>query len=352
MAVRQRSSQGSHRNDAPSVLAGRAMGRRAIGFALALILVAPALAAEAQDAGKVWRIGYLAAGPVELDRSWLAALQQGLRDLGYVEGKNIVIERRHAAGRVERLPELIAELVRLKVDVFVVYGSPAIDAAKKATSTIPIVMTVHADPVGAGLVASLSRPGGNVTGLSDLHAGTVTKRLELLKEAVHMASRVAVLLNPTNPTSVLQLKDLQAAAPALGVTVLSLEVKGPADIDRAFATIGKERLAALLVLAEPTVIGAHRRQIADLAVKRRIATIGTVREFADAGFLMSYGTNFHELWRRAATYVDKILKGANPGDLPIEQASKWELVINRKTATALGVTIPPSVLLRVDHVIE
>ena len=308
----------------------------------------PPLGAEAQQAGKVWRIGYLSLPTAEFDRSWVAAFQQGLRRPGYVEGKNLIIERRHAAGRRERLGDLAAQLVRLPVDVIVTYGGIA--EAKRATSTIPIVMAVHADPVGAGLVASLSRPGGNVTGLSDFHGGTVTKRLELLKEVVPSASRVAMLLNPANPMFVSQLKDVQAAAPALGMTVLPFEVSGPGDIDRAFTAIGQARPGALLLLPDST-FGDHRR-LAELAMKHRLPAIGTVRQFADAGLLMAYGTSFADLWRRAATYVDKILKGANPGDLPVEQASKWELVVNRKTARLLDLTIPPSVLLRADQLID
>jgi len=312
------------------------------------ILLAPA---EAQQGGTVPRIGYLSASRPEIDGSWRAAFEQGLRDLGYVEGKNIAIERRYSGGGAQGLPELAAELVRLKVDVVVTYGG--IDAVKKASSTIPIVMTVHADPVRAEVVASLARPGGQVTGLSDLHAGLVTKRLEVLKEVVPSVSRVAVLFNPAATlTGPRQVKDLQAAAPALGMTVLPLEARGPDDIDRAFATMRKERAGGLIVVGEPTVIGAHRRQIADLAIKNRLPAVGTNPQWADAGLLMSYGTNFHDLWRRAATYVDKILKGANPGDLPIEQPTKFELVINRKTAKALGLTIPPSLLLRADQLIE
>ena len=325
---------------------------RLIGLAVILTLsvIAGQLAVEAQQAGKVYRIGYLAAGSVELDQSWRAAFQQALRDLGY-EGKNIIIEWRHAAGRSERLHELAAELVRLNVDVFVAYG--AVPEIKKATSTIPIVMAVSADPVGQGLVASLERPGGQVTGLTDGHGSAIhlTKRLEPLKEVAPSASRIAVLLNPASPTAA-QLKLIQAAAPALGLTLLPLEVRGPDDLDRAFTTIDKERAGGLLVVAEPTVIGAHGRKIADLALKSRIPGIYTVRQGAANGLLMAYGADFHELWRRAATYVDKILKGAKPGDLPIEQASKWDLVINLKTAKTLGLTIPPSLRSRAADVIQ
>ena len=322
---------------------------RAVTVVVLALLAAP-LAAEAHQARKVPRIGFLTEGTVEIDKSLLAGFQQGLRELGYVEGETIVIEQRNAAGRSERLPELAAELVRLKVDVLVAPTTLAVQAAKKATSTIPIVMFA-ADPVGTGLVASLARPGGNVTGLSDLHADMVTKRLQLLKDVVPSASRVAVLLNPANPSHPLQLKDLQAGAPALGVTLLSLEVKGPDDIERAFTTIGKERPGGLLVLGD-RMLGTHGRRIAELAVKRRLPAIYTNRRWVEAGGLMSYGTNFPDLYRRAATYVDKILKGAKPADLPVEQPMRFELLINLKTAKALGLTIPPLVLLRADQVIE
>jgi ABC-type uncharacterized transport system substrate-binding protein len=261
-------------------------------------------------------------------------------------------EQRHAAQRSEQLPELAAELVRLNVRAIVVYGPPAILAAKNATSTIPSIFTVSADPVGAGYVASLARPGGNITGLSDFHGGTVTKRLELVKEVAPAASRIAVLLNPGTPTALLQLKSIQAAAPALGVTAFSVEVRGPRDIDRAFVTMGREGSDGLIIVPDPSWFLGHQKRIAQLALNSRLPAISTVREWADAGGLMSYGTNFHDSWRRAATYVDKILKGARPADLPVEQPTKFELTINLKTAKALGLTIPPSLLLRADHVID
>jgi ABC-type uncharacterized transport system substrate-binding protein len=319
---------------------------------LTLSLTLAPLAADAQEAAKVWRIGYLSLQRAEGDKSWVAAFRQGLRELGYVEGQNVVIEQRHAAGRSERLPELASELVRLEVDVLVVYGLWAlIGAGWKAPSTLPIVFTVSADPVGEGLVTSLARPGGNVTGLSDSHAELVPKRLELLKEVVPSAVRVGVLFNPAR--SARQFETAQAAASALRLTVLPVEVKGrePDDVDRAFAAMGQQRPGGLLVIGDPTV-SVHRGRIAELAVKARLPTISTVREWAEAGLLMAYGTNFHELWRRTATYVAKILKGAKPADLPVEQPTKFELVINLKTAKALGLTIPPSVLGRADHVIE
>ena len=284
-------------------------------------------------------------------QSWLADFQQGLQELGYLEGKNILIEQRYAVGQFERLPELAADLVRLKVDVLVVADAPAAHAAKKAASTIPIVMTSVADPVGIGLVASLAHPGGNVTGLSDFNAGVVAKRLELLKEVVPSASRIAVLLNPANPTNLLQLKLTQAAAPALGVTFLSLEAKGPDDIDHAFTVIRKERAGALIVFADP-MLNTHQTRITELAVKTRLPAVYNERGYMDAGGPMSYGTNIGDLYRRAATYVDKILKGAKPADLPVEQPMKFELVINLKAAKPIGLTIPPNVLARADKVIK
>jgi putative ABC transport system substrate-binding protein len=330
------------------------MNRRAFLRVMSPSLLAAPRAAEAQPAGKVVRIGYLSLQREEGDTSWVAAFRQGLRELGYVEGRNVAIEQRHAAGRSERLPELASELVSRKVDVLVVYGLWAlIEAGWKAPGALPIVFTVDPDPVGRGLVASLARPGGNITGLSDTHADLVPKRLELLKEAVPSAVRVGVLFNPASPLGPPQLKTAQAAAPALGMTVLPVEVKGRGrhDIDRAFETIEKERFTGILVIGDPT-IGIHRSRIAELALKSRLPAVSTLRESAQAGLLMSYGTDFHHLWRRAATYVDKILKGTKPGDLPVEQPTKFELVINLKTAKVLGVAIPRSLLLRADQVIE
>jgi len=317
-------------------------------------LLAASLAAGAQPAGKVVRIGYLSLQREDGDKSWMAAFRQRLQDLGYVEGRNVVIEQRHAAARADRLPELASELVRLKLDVLVVYGlSALIDAGWKAPRALPIVFTIDPDPVGRGLVASLARLGGNVTGLSDAHADLVPKRLELLKEAAPLTVRVAVLFNPASSLGPAQLKTAQAAAPTLGMTVLPVEVRGRGrnDIDRAFETMRKGRSTGILILGDPTV-GVYRSRIAELAVKGQLPAVSTLRESAEAGLLMSYGTDFHDLWRRAATYVDKILKGAKPGDLPVEQPTKFELVINLKTAKALGLAIPPSLLQRADQVID
>jgi putative ABC transport system substrate-binding protein len=323
-------------------------GRRVTLLALVLAFGLSPLASGAQEPGKVWRIGYLAAGSSALDKGWRAAFQDALRELGYVEGRNIAIEWRHADGRPERLERMATELVGLRVDVVVSYGGT--DAVKKASSTMPIVVTVSTDPVGLGYAQSLSRPGGQVTGLSDRHGDTVAKRLALLKEIVPSLSRVGVLMNPTLSSAALQLKDLQSAAPRLRITLVPVEIRGVGDIDAASARIQRERLGALFVIADRTFF--PHGPFVDLALRSRLPVIGTVREFAEAGYLLSYGTSFHELWRRAATYVDKILKGASPGDLPFEQASKWELVVNMKTARAVGLAIPPAVLLRADHVIE
>jgi putative ABC transport system substrate-binding protein len=325
--------------------------RRRLLVALGVaVLPAPPSALAQPQPKRVARIGYLTARSVDFETGWLDVFRQGLRELGYVEGETIVVEARHAAGRMDRLPGLAAELVRLPVDVLVAASSTSAHAARKATGTIPIVI-VSADPVGHGLVASLARPGGNVTGVSDFHPGLVTKRLELLKEIAPAISRVAVLTNPANVSHPQELRDLQAAAPALGVTLLILEVKRPDDIDGVFATIGKERPGALLLLGDP-VITTPQKRIAEFAIKRRLPAIYTIREWTEAGGLMSYGTSFADLYRRAATFVDKVLKGARPADLPIEQPTTFELVINRRTARALGLTVPSALLLRADQVIE
>jgi len=327
--------------------------RRAfLGAAIGGLLAAP-LAAEAQEAGKVWRIGLLSADSIELDKPYRAAFQEGLRELQYVEGRNVVIEQRHADGRREQFPALAAELVRAKADVLVVHGYlEAVRAAEQASSAIPIIFVANPDPIASGIVASLARPGGRVTGLSDMHSDLAAKRLELLKGVVPSLSRVAVL-HTASPIYRRALKDTQTAAVALGLTVVPVEIgssAGLADIDGVFATIRRERAEALNVLF--AAAGIHQKRVADLAVKRGVLTMGTSRRSAESGYLMSYGANFPELYRRAATYVDKILKGAKPGDLPIEQPTKFELIVNLKTAKALGLTIPPSLLGRADEVIE
>jgi len=326
------------------------MKLRTIGLiaTLTLGLFVTPLPVEAQQAKKIPRIGYLSRDSAEGHKSLLAAFQQGLRELGYVEGQNITIEYRYAEKKRHRRSALAAELVRLKVDIIVSGGGGA-TAAKNATSTIPIVMTYSADPVKAGLVASLAHPGGNVTGLSDFHGDLVAKRLELLKEVVPSASRVAVIFNPNSSGSKHMLKEIQAVAPGLGMIVLPLEVKGPDDFDRAFATIRKERPGGLI---QSVALGRHRRQIVDLAEKSRLPAIYTQGRWVAAGGLMSYGSSWPDLFRRAAVYVDKILKGAKPGNLPVEQPTKFELVINLKTAKQIGITIPPKILYQATKVIK
>jgi putative ABC transport system substrate-binding protein len=307
--------------------------------------------AEAQMQAKVHRIGYVSASSAEVDKDRFAYFRRGMQELGYVVGKDVIIEQRYGSGQLDTIPQQLAEMIGHKVDVLVVYGESVILAAKNATTTIPVVMTVHPDPVGDGIVASLARPGGNITGLSDLHSVLAPKRLEILKEVVPSASRIAVFYDAANPTLPRQLKHIQEIAPAFRLTVLPAPVKGPDDFDDAFNMMTKERVGALLVLGSP-LIGVHRRQILDLAAKSRLPVIYTLKENADAGGLMAYGANFEELWHRAAYYVDKILKGAKPADLPVEQPRKFEFVINLKTAKQIGLTIPPNVLVRADRVIK
>jgi len=328
------------------------MDRRDTVLALLALGAAP-LAAGAQQAAKVARIGFLAvnraANPHLRD-----AFLQGLRDLGYVEGRNVVIEYREAEGKLERLPALAAELVALKVDVIVAPNTPAALAAKQATRTLPIVFTTAADPVQSGLVTNLARPGGNVTGLSILAPELIGKRLEQLTQAVPGVNRVAALWQPGafgERTDKDMLKRAEVAARALGVRVQFVEARDPADFDRAFSDMTSARASALTVLPSPT-FNTERRRLVDLAAKNRLPAVYEWREYVDAGGLMSYGPNLADLYRRAATYVDKILKGAKPGDLPVEQPTKFEVVINLKTAKALGLTIPQSVLAHADEVIQ
>ena len=316
---------------------------------LGLALHTGSLAAEAQQPGKVPRIGLLAQAPPT--RPPVEAFRQGLRDLGYVEGKNVLIEYRHTEGKPDRLPGLAAELVRLKVDVIVVSGALATSAAKNATREIPIVMAVAGDPVDSGHVASLGRPGGNITGLTNLAPELGGKRLELLKEVIPGLSRVAVLSDPTNPIFKLQLAEVERAASALKLQFQILEVREPTDFDSAFGAAKKGRAGAVSTLASAFLAG-HRKKLVDLAERSRLPTMYHNREFVEVGGLMSYGVNNSDLYRRAAVYVDKILKGATPADLPIEQPTKFELVINLKAAKALGLTIPQAVLQRADRVIQ
>jgi putative tryptophan/tyrosine transport system substrate-binding protein len=324
---------------------------RGLGLILTAVLsllVAPA-ATRAQQA-KVWRIGVLLVGLSRAEDP-PRAFQEGLRELGYVEGKNIAIEWRDAAGSYDRLVGLAAELVRLKVDVIVTESTVATRAAKQATTATPIVMTNIADPVGSGLVTSLARPGGNITGLTVMSPELAAKRLELLKEAVSKVARVAVLWNPGTPFSKTMLNEVEGAAPSLRLRLQSIAVRGPDELEHAFSTATRGRADALFVIDDP-MFGAARMRLLDLGARSRLpATYGT-RVYVNAGGLMSYGPNWADLFRRAAGFVDKILKGAKPADLPVEQPVRFELVINLKTAKALGLTIPQSVLLRADEVIK
>jgi len=308
------------------------------------------LAARAQQTGKMPRIGFLFYGSPgsspEVD-----AFRQGLRELGYIEGQNIAVEYRFASGRVSQLPELAAELVRLNPDVIVTPGTPASVAAKQATSTIPIVFAGVADAVGAGLVANLARPGGNITGLTSISAELGGKRLGLLKGLIQKASRVAVLYNPADQSNVLVLKELQEAAPVLALTLQPLEVREPGEFEGAFAAIARER-ADVMFGAAGVLTFEHRQTVVDLAAKSRIPTLWGHRQFVEAGGLMSYAVNFYDQIRRTATYVDQILKGAKPGDLPMQQPTKFEFILNLRTAKALGLTVPPTLLALADEVIE
>jgi len=320
--------------------------RRAFLATLTGGLLAAPLAAEGQPAGKVSRIGVVVGGVDYTDN-----LRQGLREQGWVEGQNVVVLKRVWEGRTEQFPKIIADLIQLKVDIIVSSSTPAVRAAKESTRTIPIVMAGLTDPVGAGLISSLARPGGNITGLTNIFTELSAKRLELLKEVAPRVSRVAILWNPTHPGQAIAWQQTQQAAQTLGLVLFSAEVRRPEDFSPAFTAILVERAEALLVLPDP-LTSFHRHQTADFAVKQRLPSVYAASYWVQAGGLLSYGPSFPEIWRRAGVYVDKILKGARPADLPIEQPTKYELVINLKTAKALGLTIPQSLLLRADQVIE
>ncbi|MEK6244474.1 MAG: ABC transporter substrate-binding protein [Pseudomonadota bacterium] len=331
----------------------RPIARRRLLIALgAGALVAP-FGSLAQQQGKVWRVGFLAlrSQTASNPSAVYGAFLQGMRELGYVEGKNLLIEWRFADGKVERLPGLAAELVQLKVDVIVAAGVQPTSAAQKATTTIPIVMGNSIDPVGSGFVASLARPGGNITGLSNLLGDLSPKHFEMLRSMAPKLSRVAILLNPTNSGHATILKAVQTAAQKSSVKILPVQARDPQEIESAFSTMTQQNAEAVIVASDP-FLNQQRRQIAELAGKSRLPSVAAVREYVEAGGLMSYGPSFVENYRRAATYVDKILKGAKPGDLPVEQPTKFEMVLNRKTAKALGITIPQELLLRADRVIE
>jgi ABC-type uncharacterized transport system substrate-binding protein len=327
------------------------MRKNGFGLTLGALLFVFSLPVEAQQPKKVPRIGYLSVGPAS-DPARGEAFRQGLRELGYLEGKNIVIEWRYAEGKRDRLPALVVELVRLKVDIIVTSNSAATRAAKEATVTIPIVMAQDTDPVANGFVASLARPGGNITGLATLRPELSGKQLELLKETVPRLSRVAVFGTSTQPGNTQSVKEVELAAKAFGVKLQYLDVLSLKDIETAFRAASKARAEAVLYLVAGTVAGGHQTQIVKLAVKSRLPAIYPTSLWVDAGGLMSYSANIIDSYRRAATYVDKILKGAKPADLPIEQPKKFEFAINLKAAKQIGLTIPPNVLARADRVIR
>jgi putative ABC transport system substrate-binding protein len=320
-------------------------------MALAAVALGAPLAAFAQQKGKVWRIGFLGANSASGFgiAGRVDALRAGLRELGYVEGRNLVIEFRWADDKYERLPELAAELVRLKVDVIVTHGQGS-GAAKSVTTTIPIVMALSGDPVALGLVASLARPGGNVTGMSGINPEVAAKRLELLKDAFPRTRQVAVLFHPDSPGTILSLRAMEATAHSLKLELQQYGVRGPGDIDSAFAAMAKRRVDAVVSTDEP-VLTVNAQVIANLAAKMRLPSVG-ITEFAEAGGLIAYGANRREMFRRAAYFVDRILKGAKPADLPVEQATRFETILNLKTAKALGIQFPQAVLARADRVIE
>jgi len=327
------------------------MKRRTFLAMVPASLLAAPFAVEAQQAGKVYRIGYVGFGTLAAAANRVEALRAGLRDLGYVEGKNLVIEFRWS-GTVEQMHEAAAELARMKVDIIFATSSTESESARRATNTIPIVFATHADPVGVGHVSSLARPGGNMTGLADIQSVITPKRLEILKETVPQATRVGVLWSPTAPSYRPFLQAAEATGGKLGVQLLTVSVSTVADYDGAFAKMAQGRVGAVLVHGSTLTSRHNRPLLAELALKHRLPTMFGVRDNVVDGGLMSYGPDHNELTRRAAVYIDKILKGAKPAELPVEQASKYQLVINLKTAKALGLTIPPSLLARADEVIE
>ena len=322
------------------------MKKAAMSSILVVVVLAVGVISDAQQPKKVPRIGYLA-GAFSIH----PAFMQGLRDLGYVEGKNIVIEPRYAEGKLDRLSDLAAELVSLKLDVIVTQGTPAAQAAKKATSTIPIVMATGGDAVGSGLVASLAHPGGNITGLSTLATDLNAKRLELLKEIAPKISRVAYLANPDIVPEMIGLKNLEPVAPSLGVTVKFVAMRGPEELENAFAEAVREKVHAAIFAQNQNYI-PYRQQVVSLAAKHRLPVMYGWPDFTEAGGLTFYGVNLTDLYRRAAVYVDKILKGTKPADLPVEQPMKFEFVVNLKAAKQIGLTIPQSVLYQADKVIK
>jgi putative ABC transport system substrate-binding protein len=342
---------------ARGVVAGQGTIWPTLGIGLALVLLAGGLTVlaappcvNAQAAGAVQRLGFLSSGPAAAPP--VEAFRQGLRELGWIEGQNIAIEYRFTEGQVERLADLAAELVRLKVDVIAAGPTPPALAAKRVTDTIPIVMMGAAEPVKLGLIASLARPGGNVTGLSwSASTEIIGKGLELLREIRPKLSRVAILWNPLNPAHSLTVPDVTQAARSLGVTLQHLNVRGADGLDSAFRTMAKQRAEAVVVVADALFVSQSAR-LAELEAKYRLPAVHSLRTHVDAGSLMAYGPNTAAVWRRAASFVDRILKGARPADLPVEEPTKYDLVINLKTARALGLKLPPSLLQRADHIID
>src|SRR5215813_6107368 len=324
------------------------MKKKVTVLTLGALLFALCVSAEAQQTKKVYRVGFLS--PLESPQ-YFEAFRQGMRELGYTEGQNLIIDYRSANGMPERFPDLAVELVRLKVDVIVAASGGAAEAAKKATGTIPIVMGQTGDPVANGLVASPARPGGNVTGLTALATELTGKRLELLKEAVPKASRVAVLSTPGSTESGTSMRSMEEAAQSLGVQLRAIEVRDVKDFEKVFVTMTKEHSGALMVLTGP-LLTTNRRRIVELAAKSRLPAMYGISEFVDAGGLIFYGASLPDMYRRAAVYVDKILKGAKPADLPVEQPTKFEFAINLKAAKQIGLTIPPNVLARADKVVK
>jgi len=323
------------------------MDRRAFIFGVGFGLATGSLAAKAQQAGNVWRIGFISVAYLRIEDIFF----QHLKELGYVEGQNLVVERRYSEGQAERFPEFAAALVRLNVDLIVVTTTPAALAVKNATKTIPVVLAQSIDPVGAGLVASLAHPGGNITGTTQMAPDLIAKRLQLLVQAIPRASKVAVVWNAANPANARSWREIQDAARVLGIKLQSQEVRGPSDFERIFAEMARERPDALLLIGDRLTL-QHGAEIVDFATQKRIPSMFDRAYLETAGALMSYGTEEEELWRRAAVIADKILKGAKPADLPMEQPTKFKFVINLKTAKALGLTIPQSLLLRADEVIQ
>ena len=332
-------------------LRGQNSTERVGSYALYLLLCIASSAALAQERKTIPRVGFLSASSAQGDSDRLAVFRGELQQLGYADNKNILIEYRFADGKVERLPELASELVRLKLNIIVTAGNEAVQAAKGATQTIPIVMAFSGDPVGAGFVASLARPGGNITGLSRVNVELTGKRLEILNETVPSANRIAVLFNPEGRVPVLALKEARAAAQKLGLQIQALEMQAPQDVESAFRSAARERAGAVMTLPGGFT-GFYRARIVNLAAQNRLPGMYNNSRFVEDGGLMSYSSDTREEFRRAALYIDKILKGAKPADLPVEQPTRFEFVINLKTAKQIGLTIPPNVLARADRVIR